>query len=428
MSSQLLTSLRQGYDKLYIDSDAENRETYLERCLSETRDFKTQLRKLKAHLNKHIQETESLHNLGDTDQQQIDAQLEKLNKKHSLIQDKINKSYRQWDHTMKKNVKASLQRYNKFNKTAIAKLGKFKLDDIYHQQLPRGTKKHVERAISFHISRYHLGGMSHIPKQHMQRYLSVVYNIDPKISSKFLELGEITHDLKIDGNFESCLAWCQREKQKYPSPSLSELEYELYLLRALKMIGHNPVLEICQYLIQNIPKDCLVDRSTGYGRSASELLTKLIIVGNVENLQRMIAAKLDHCRRLFTREYSSRRKLPFNSPLFLITLSGLISFQYFVKYNQIKANAHVNWTSINELPFDVKLPDFLSRFHPVFICPVLKEETTEENPPYSLACHHVISKKALERLSKNGSLSFKCPYCPVQTTMSKTKRVNFVML
>lgn len=42
------------------------------------------------------------------------------------------------------------------------------------------------------------------------------------------------------------------------------------------------------------------------------------------------------------------------------------------------------------------------RYHSVFVCPVSKEQATENNPPKILVCGHVIASESFERLLKGG--------------------------
>lgn len=463
-------------DKETIDST--ERITHLQKCLVETKDFKIQLKKLRAHLNKNIQDFENLTtnsndgvNENGTGNDTISSNShdntsfdttktsnttntatttttssssssrrsqdkEKLEKKNILIKEKINKLHKQWDHSMKKNSKNSLQQYNKFNKNCLQQLKKISFNDIYKNKIKDDKKHLIDKAIDFYISRYSIGNIPIDKNDDIVKYLHDVYNIDSDISSIFLTMGQIIHDLKKH-DFQSCKDWYEQHQN---ASSNSTLKIELYLLTALKLINSSQQhlsknttnklrhIEVCNYLYENIPKELALDINSNYSLMVTDLMSKLSIGAYIAGVDYVMNERLESCVEIFIGEFCNYNNLTFDSPLFLIVLSGIISFQYFIKYDQIKQFSHVGWTTKNELPFDVELPDFLSYFHPIFICPVLKEETTEANPPYSLACHHIISKKALDKLSKNGSLSFKCPYCPIHTTMIKTKRVNFVML
>lgn len=40
-----------------------------------------------------------------------------------------------------------------------------------------------------------------------------------------------------------------------------------------------------------------------------------------------------------------------------------------------------------------------SRYHSIFACPILRQQSTESNPPMRLTCGHVISRDALNKLT-----------------------------
>jgi len=42
------------------------------------------------------------------------------------------------------------------------------------------------------------------------------------------------------------------------------------------------------------------------------------------------------------------------------------------------------------------------RYHSVFVCPVSKEQATEDNPPKMLTCGHVIAQDSFNKLLKGG--------------------------
>ena len=420
--SELLDSFETEFAKFYTDSNLE--ETNLQKCLDHTHEFKSQLKKLKAHLNKHIQESkpEVYNKLSDKEKQ-------KFKRKRELIIEKLSKSQRQWDHSVKKQIKYVSQQSNRFNKSTLNKLKEFDIDSVYVNKLPKETMENVNEAIGYHILRYSIDNMPLGNKNEAFQYLKDVYGITNKESTEFIEMGQIVHDLK-KGDTESCLKWCSNEMESLSSnhTALSSLKFDLYTLSAMQIVKHGNPVELYYQITQNAPLDCFRHREKELMQNVVPLLTKSLIGQPIEDIDSKVNKELKECTSLFIKEYCAAKHIFFDSPLFLIVLSGLISFQFFIKYKTIRELAHVDWTKKDELPFDVKLPDFLTHFHPIFICPVLKEETTTENPPYSLACHHIISKKALDRLSKNGTITFKCPYCPVNTSMSSTKKVRFVML
>ncbi|KAG0671628.1 hypothetical protein C6P45_000119 [Maudiozyma exigua] len=417
MSSPII-NIQNAYDQ-YLTHDNGTR-TYLQDCLTETQEFKTQLRKLKAHLNKHIQETKSLES-NDTENKI------RLEKRRSLILDKLNKSYKQWDNSIVKHTKRSKQGLTKFNSVALSSFQRFNIDNIYNNRISNAYKKDIQGAVQSHICRYSLSDVPVQDTEKLLRYLQNVYDMSPELSSEFIMLGQILYGLS-HRDFQSCWNWSYIEQQNNQSHMMRTLRYKLYIFKALIMTQTESVEDVCYYLVNQIPQGTFQNEKVDFAKDASAMLGQLMIQGKINNFDSYCDKIASECRDSFTQEYCSLYNLPNESPLSLVIMSGILSSQFFMKYAQIKSSAHIGWTTANELPFDVDLPDSLTHFHPVFICPVLKEETTTENPPYSLACHHIISKKALDKLSKNGTISFKCPYCPVQSTISKTQLIRFVML
>lgn len=91
----------------------------------------------------------------------------------------------------------------------------------------------------------------------------------------------------------------------------------------------------------------------------------------------------------------------------------------------MKERRGIEWSQQGELPVEIELPSEM-RYHSVFVCPVLRQQSTQENPPMMLPCGHAICQEALGRLSKGNQFArFKCPYCPAECCANQTMQVYF---
>ena len=80
------------------------------------------------------------------------------------------------------------------------------------------------------------------------------------------------------------------------------------------------------------------------------------------------------------------------------------------------------WNAKDELPIEIDVgPN--ARYHSIFACPILKQQTTDNNPPMRLTCGHVISRDALNKLSVGHKL--KCPYCPQEQNPNDARQITF---
>lgn len=83
-----------------------------------------------------------------------------------------------------------------------------------------------------------------------------------------------------------------------------------------------------------------------------------------------------------------------------------------------------HWRDLKELPPWDNVAAGCQKYHSVFVCPISKEESTEDNPPMMLTCGHVISKESLIS-SRSPSRTIKCPTCPKEQDPADVLQLYF---
>lgn len=67
----------------------------------------------------------------------------------------------------------------------------------------------------------------------------------------------------------------------------------------------------------------------------------------------------------------------------------------------------VNYRNHNQFTLALQIEIELEpehRYHSIFACPILRQQSSEENPPMKLVCGHVISRDALTKLCNGPTL------------------------
>eukprot|EP00118_Oscarella_pearsei_P017199 m.169595 g.169595 ORF g.169595 m.169595 type:complete len:410 (+) comp39004_c0_seq4:354-1583(+) len=144
----------------------------------------------------------------------------------------------------------------------------------------------------------------------------------------------------------------------------------------------------------------------------------------------------------FMKEACALSGLPVNSHLAAGLTAGCTALPSLLQIKSVlcQRQVHDMWNAMDELPIEIEVGSE-HHYHSVFACPIMKQQSTAENPPMRLSCGHVICRDAIDRLVTgsrlemtveaflcfffNAVLRLKCPYCPVEMGISDTKEVYF---
>ena len=131
-----------------------------------------------------------------------------------------------------------------------------------------------------------------------------------------------------------------------------------------------------------------------------------------------IAQAFEEVAASFTREFCSLLGLSAESPLYIAATAGALALPQLVKFTA--KTKGTEWTTTNELAFSTPLPRSMM-YHSIFVCPVAKGQTTEDNPPVMLPCGHVLSRVTVQKLARGHK--YKCPYCPSEGLVKDAKEI-----
>uniref|UniRef100_A0A8C4R9L0 Required for meiotic nuclear division 5 homolog B n=1 Tax=Eptatretus burgeri TaxID=7764 RepID=A0A8C4R9L0_EPTBU len=220
--------------------------------------------------------------------------------------------------------------------------------------------------------------------------------IDPKQKEPFVELNRILEALR-QHDLRPALEWAVINRERLLAQS-SSLEFKLHRLFFIQLLagGSTRQQEALEY-------------ARNFQPFASQHQRDIqVLMGSLMYLRQGIQASpyvhlLDSNQwaeicDLFTRDACSLLGLSVESPPFsagCIALPSLINIKAVIEQRQCTGV----WNQKDELPIEIEVD--LGRgcwYHSVFACPILRQQTTDSNPPMRLVCGHIISRDALNKL------------------------------
>ncbi|EFN90030.1 protein RMD5 homolog A isoform X2 [Harpegnathos saltator] len=239
----------------------------------------------------------------------------------------------------------------------------------------------------------------------------------------FTELNFILDCLK-QRNLEPALEWAKKHREALMAQN-SSLEFKLHRLQFIRLVQQGPCkqTEAILYARQNLTRFV--------GRHEKEVQS---LMGTLLYLPHGIqSSPYSHLLNptlwleihdVFTREACMLLGLSVDSPLSVCINAGCTALPALLNIKQVMQQRQVTgiWNGKDELPIEIDLGK-QGRYHSVFACPILRQQSTESNPPMKLVCGHVISRDALNKLTNANKL--KCPYCPVEQNPEDARLIYF---
>lgn len=251
-------------------------------------------------------------------------------------------------------------------------------------------------------------------------------SIDPNDLLKFNEVDSIVASIrKKDVN--PALKWAVRNRDRLKELN-SPLEFKIHRINIIEMYkcGIDKQHEIIQYA-----RDNLQHLDPIYNLEIQHLMGGIIYLktGIQYSPYKSFLEPINYLdiEELFISNACAMLELSTRSPISIVVDAGCIALPALLEINQSLAKQGVQnvWQLRDELPIEIPLGRRL-QFHSTFSCPILKQQSNENNPPMRLVCGHVISRDALNRLNSSSTGSkLKCPYCPQDQVLSDATQIHF---
>lgn len=240
------------------------------------------------------------------------------------------------------------------------------------------------------------------------------------IRSPYVEMYQILEAMKCR-NLEPALKWATSNSSKLKANG-SDLEVKLHGMQYVEILQSGIKDEALRYARIHLARF-----ATDHFAEIQKLFGCLLWSGRLEQSpysDLLYPANWDKLAEELTRQFCSLLGQSFESPLGVTVAAGVQALPPLLKFMNVMWGKKQEWQSMKQLPVPVELDDEF-QFHSIFVCPVSKEQATDENPPWLMPCGHVLCKQSIVKMSKNLSKSFKCPYCPTDIDSGNCKALYF---
>lgn len=240
------------------------------------------------------------------------------------------------------------------------------------------------------------------------------------IKSQFLEMYQILEAMKVR-NLEPALNWVYSNREKLKQKG-SHLELKLHSLQYMEILQNGAPADALNYA-----KTYLAPFAFLYKDEIMKLMGCLAFRGRLASSPYAELTSPTHWEKSteeLIHQFCSVLGQSCNSPLSVAIAAGFEGLPTLLKLANVMAAKKQEWQAMKQLPVPVELGKEFT-FHSIFVCPVSRDQGSEENPPMLMPCFHVLCKQSIMKLSKSSTRTFKCPYCPAEASVADCRQLYF---
>ncbi|MED6169521.1 hypothetical protein PIB30_021979 [Stylosanthes scabra] len=240
------------------------------------------------------------------------------------------------------------------------------------------------------------------------------------LRSLFLEMHQILEAMRVK-NIQPALAWISANREKLVQNG-SNLELRIHTLQFVELLRNGNRADALKYA-----RTYLARFASLHENEFQKLMGCLLYSGRVENSpypELVSPSNWNEITEELNRQFCTLFGQSYKSPLSVAMAAGFEGLPTLLKLANVMAAKKHEWQSMKQLPVPLELGKEF-HFHSIFVCPVSRDQCSEENPPMLLPCYHVLCKQSLMRLSKSSAQVFKCPYCPAVATVAHCRQLYF---
>ncbi|KAI3992986.1 hypothetical protein MKX01_009729 [Papaver californicum] len=241
-----------------------------------------------------------------------------------------------------------------------------------------------------------------------------------KFKSPFLEMYKILEAMS-SRNLEPALNWAS-SNHAILIQNGSSLELKLHRLQFVEILKNGSRSDALKYA-----RTYLAPFASLHLAEIQKLMACLLWTGRLDSSPYSELLSPTHWEKLseeVTEQFCSLIGQSRESPLSVVISAGVQGLPTLLKLASVMAAKKQDWQAMKQLPVPVDLGKEF-QFHSIFVCPVSRDQGSDENPPMLMPCGHVLCKQSIVKLSKSSTRAFKCPYCPLEATVAQCRQLHF---